>query len=367
MRLTHAVRKNSYHPKAMGALLGKTNMNLHRRHVLWGAGALAMQRAGLAATSTATLQRVAIAVPGPGNLLFLPITLAHALGADAAEGIELDIRYVGGGPQAFQEMLDKNTDFSAGGLAALGLQRANGKPVVCIAPTTRVPAYTLVVRKQLERSIKKVRDLSGRVVGVKGHVPGGRSTSQLFTEYVLSQAGITADRVNFVSVGQAFDSQQAALVSGTVDAIMGDEPFASRLVKEKAAFVLADYHRLDETKKLLGGLFLNGHVATREDVIANRPDVVEKVVKALKHTLAWIHKHTPQQFVDALQPGSPEERSALRDSLAMHKDIYSPDGTISLDQVATVNRFLHATDSSENVKALDLIRVINTRWAGTAP
>ena len=333
--------------------------------MLVNASLFALAGNSISAVASANLARVAIAVPGPGNLLFLPITLAHHIGADGAEGIELDIRYVGGGPQAFQEMLDRNTDFSAGGLAALGLQKASGKPVVCIAPTTRVPAYTLLARKELERSVKTVQDLKGRVVGVKGHVPGGRSTSQLFTEFVLSQGGVSSDKVNYVAVGQAYDSQQAALLSGTVDAIMGDEPFASRLVREKVAFVLADYHKLDATKKLLGGLFLNGQVATRDDVIANQAETVGKVVNTIKRALVWINSHTAQQFVDALQIDSKDERSALLESLLLHKSIYAPDGKISLDQVATANRFLHAVDKSDAVQALDLQSIVNTKWSGT--
>ena len=179
--------------------------------------------------------RVATAVPGPGNLLFLPITLARKIGADQAEGLELDIRYVSGGPMAFKNMQDRNVDFAAGGLPALALQRSSGNPFACIVPTTRVPAYTLVVRSRLKERVKKIDDLSGRVIGGKGQVPGGRSTSQLFAEYLLGQSGVSPAMVNFVSVGQAYDSQHAALASGTVDAIMGDEPFASRMVKAKVA------------------------------------------------------------------------------------------------------------------------------------
>lgn len=342
-------------------------MDTQRRRIFVNAALIALGGNSHIAAAAANQPRVAIAVPGPGNLLFLPITLAHKIGADGAEGIDLDIRYVGGGPQAFQEMLDRNTDFSAGGLAALGLQKASGKPVVCIAPTTRVPAYTLVARKELERSVKTIRDLKGKVVGVKGHVPGGRSTSQLFTEFVLDQGGVSSDKVNYVAVGQAYDSQQAALLTGTVDAIMGDEPFASRLVKEKSAFVLADFHNLDLTRKLLGGLFLNGHIATRDDVIANQPEKVAKVVNAINRALVWINSHTAQQFVDALQIDSKDERSALLESLLLHKNIYAPDGKISRDQVATVNRFLHAVDKDVSVQALDLRSIVNTKWSGTGP
>lgn len=342
-------------------------MGTQRRRFLVTAATACLAGGALGADRPTSVHRIGIAVPGPGNLLFLPVTLARKIGADIAEGFEFDIRYVGGGPQAFQEMLDRNTDFSAGGFAALGLQKSNGRPVVCIAPLTRVPAYTLLVRKQLERSVKSIRDLTGKVVGVKGHVPGGRSTSQLFAEFVLKEGGLGPDRVNFVSVGQSYDSQQAALVSGTVDAIMGDEPFASRLVKEKSAFALADFHDLAYTQKMLGGLFLNGHVATRDDMVSTRPEVVDKVVRSVKRTLVWINAHTPQQFVEALQLETAEERQALLDSLKVHKGIYSPDGKFQLQHVRTVNRFLRSVDPSASVQSLDLMTAINAQWAGVTP
>jgi NitT/TauT family transport system substrate-binding protein len=311
-----------------------------------------------------TRQRVAIAVPGPGNLLFLPITLATKIGADRAEGIELDVRYFGGGPQAYRDMLERSTDFAAGGLAALALQRLNGKPVVSIAPTTRVPAYTLLVRSTLKGRVKSIKDLAGKVVGVKGHVPGGRSTSQLFTEFVI---GPGVDLVNYVSIGQNYDNQYAALASGSVDAIMGDEPFATRLIKEKVGFALADYHDLETTRKLLGGLFLNGNIATREDVIASRPEVVEKVVKTMTRTLVWIDKHTAKEMVDALAIEDAQERNALLEVLKVQKRVYSPDGKISTAQVASVTRFLRATETTPAAQAFDVQTLMNTRWSGAAP
>ena len=319
------------------------------------------------AAMAADLVRVTIAVPGPGNLLFLPITLAQKIGADKDEGIELDIRYVSGGPVAFRDMLDRNTDFAAGGLAALGLQRLNGKPVVCVAPTTRVPAYTLLVRSDLKSKVRKIADLAGLVVGVKGHVPGGRSTSQLFTEYVLAQAGVTADRVNYVPVGQAYDSQHAALASGTVDAIMGDEPFASRLVREKVAYILADYHDLTTTRKQMGGLFLNGHIATREDFIAARPDVVGKMVGSIKRSLAWIDRHSATEMVTALAISDREESAAMLGALKANKHIYSPDGRLSTEQIDSVTRFFRNTETASAAKNFDMASIVNTRWAGSAP
>jgi ABC-type nitrate/sulfonate/bicarbonate transport system substrate-binding protein len=299
--------------------------------------------------------------------LFLPITLARKIGADRAEGIELDIRFFGGGPQAYREMLERNTDFSAGGLAALALQRLSGNPVVSVVALSRVPGYTLLLRSSLQGKVKSISGLAGKVVGVKGHVPGGRSTSQLFTENLLAQNGISADSVNYVSVGQNYDNQYAALASGAVDAMMADEPFATRIVKEKAAVVLADFHDLETTRKQMGGLFLNGQVATREDVIEKRPDLVEKVVKTMARTLVWIGKNTAQEVVNALAIDDLRERAAMLDVLLVHKGMYSPDGRISSAEIASVTRFVRATELTPAGKNFDVKTLMNARWAGTVP
>jgi len=148
---------------------------------------------------------------------------------------------------------------------------------------------------------------------------------------------------------------------------MGDEPFASRLVKENVAFVLADYHDLETTREQMGGLFLNGSVATREDVIDSRPELVGKVVRAVARTLAWMDTHSARDMVDALGLQDPMEQSALLDVLKVQKRIYSPDGRISDSQVASVTRFLRATELTPAAQRFDVKSLVNARWAGTAP
>lgn len=338
-----------------------------RRRFLARSGQLALAGGLLQSAGAAIPVRASITVPGPGNLLYLPIPLASKIGADQAEGLALDIRYTGGGPQAIRAMLEHNSDFAAAGLSALALQKLNGKPVVCVAPMTRVPAYTLLVRADLRGKVRQIADLRGRVVGVKGHVPGGRSTSQLFAEYLLAQAGLQPDLVNYVSAGQSYDSQHAALASGAVDAIVGDEPFVTRLVRQKVAFVLADYHDLEPTRKQLGGLFLNGMIGTREDMVVQRPELVGKMVRMVGRTLAWIAAHKAEDMVAALSPGEPEERKTLLDVLRLRKNIYSPDGRISDEQLAAVDRFLRATEPAIAAQGLSVRSLVDVRWAGSAP
>ena len=340
---------------------------MKRRRLLTQTGPLVAALACPALAAATAVQRVTLSVPGPGNLLYLPLTLARRIGADRAEGLDLGLSYVGGGPQALRTMLERNTDFAAAGLSALALQKANGKPVACIVPLTRVPAYTLLVRAELRAQVRRMADLKGRVVGVKGHAPGGRSTSQLFAEYLLGLAGIAAEQVNYVAAGQSYDSQHASLMSGAVDAVMADEPFATQLVQQKVAFVLADYHELETTRRLLGGLFLNGMLATREDMMAERPELVEKVVRTVQRALLWIQTHSAGQMVDALAPATPEQRRILRDVLGLRKPIYAPDGRISEEQLATVERFLYATEPALKAQGFRLRTAVEARWAGSMP
>ncbi len=341
---------------------------MERRRFLAGASGLALTTAALSpVAAVAAPVRVRLSVPGPGNLLTLPLPLAQRIGADRAEGLEFDIAHVGGGPQAIRALLEGNSDFACAGLSALSLQKFNGKAVACVVAMTRVPAYTLLVRADLRDQVRRMADLKGRVVGVKGHVPGGRSTSQLFAEYLLTLAGVLPDQVNYVSAGQSYDSQHAALASGAVDAVVADEPFATRLVRQRVAFVLADYHDPRSTRRLMGGLFLNAILGTREDMVEQRPEVVEKVVRAVKRTLVWIDKHSAAQMVEALAPAQPEARGVLLGVLRQRKNIYSPDGRFSDEQLATVDRFLRVAEPAMAIRGFHVRSLIDDRWAGRMP
>lgn len=317
-------------------------------------------------TAYADQSRLTISIPGPGNMLFLPIELANKIGADMAENAVLDIRFFGGGPLAYKDMLEKNSDFSAGGMAALAEQRARGNPVVSIAPISQVPGYSLMVRSDLKDKVKTIADLKGRVIGVKGHTKGGRSTTQMFTGFMLQRNGLKEEEVSFLSSGQSYQDQHAALASGTVDAIMADEPFASRMKKEGIGIYLADFHDTRAVRKLLGGLFLNAQIASREDFVAAHPELAEKMVRINRRTLAWIRNHSAQQIVDALNLPTPEARDALRDTLEKYKDMYHPDGRFSDEQIHTTEAFFHKVlQDDPAARSLSFDSFIQKKWAGS--
>ena len=342
-------------------------MTVQRRRLLLSSAGLALPWLAQPVRAQSGLEPVTLSVVGPGHLLLLPIALAPRLGADAAEGLKFRINYVGGGPMAYRDMLIGNADFGAAGMPALAVQRLGGKPVVAVMPITQVPAYTLVVRQSLRGQIRSVADLAGKVIGVKGYVPGGRASSQVVTEYVLRRAGVDPGRVNFVAVNLSYENQHAALASGSVDALMSDEPFASRMVQAGVAHVLEDYHDLADTRRRFGGLFLNGVVAASEELVRQRPALVDKLVRTLRRALVWIDTHTAAEVVAQLPADGDVERAALLAVLRTRKNIYLRDGRFSDEQLDTVERFMRSTEDSPAGRAFRVRDMVNTSWAGRMP
>lgn len=309
-----------------------------------------------------SLVPIVLATAGPGNLSHLPVDLIKKIGADRAEGVALEVRYFPGGPLAYKDMLEKNADFAVAGAPALAALRLKGEPVVSIATVNRVPTFTLMVRADLEGKVKSVADLRGRVIGVNTSSRASRSTSQQVAEYLLRRAGVDPSAVNFAPAGQSLEDQAAALESGAVDAIMGDEPFASHLRQAGKVFVLMDLHDLETSRQALGGLFLNAQLATRADVLDQRPELASRMVRVLRRTLQWMATHSAEEIADRLQPA---DRATLVRLLTRYKAIYSPDGGFTQEQIRNTERFFRSTHADDpRIERFSLEQVIDSRWAG---
>lgn len=316
----------------------------------------------------AELMPIILATAGPGNLSHLPVDLIRKIGADRAEGVELTVRYFSGGPLAFKDMLEKNADFAVAGAPALAGLRLKGEPVVSVAAVNRVPTFVLMVRTDLKGKIKRIADLQGRVIGVNNSSAMTKSTSQQVAELVLRRAGVDLRRVHFVPAGQSLNEQQAALDSGAVDAIMGDEPFASQLRAAGKVFFLLDLYDLDACRQALGGLFLNAQLATREDVVHASPDKVARMTRALVRTLRWIATHSAEEIVARLEVPDPVEQAALLANLRHRKAIYSPDGAFTVEEVRTSERcFREGHMADPKAAGFSFDRLIDSRWAGIKP
>ncbi len=305
----------------------------------------------IVSVSSAFSETVVLAVPGPGSMTYLPVYLAKAIGADKAEGLELKLRYVSGGPLALRDMHDKNSDFSAAGLAAIAAARADDSPVVAIGQLSQAAMYVFLLRSDLKDQVRNIAQLKGKRIGVTSGTTSGRSMGHMMMEFLLQRAGLKNSDVQFVSVGQNRETQSAALTSGTVDALMGDEPFASELLARGVAVKLADLYLPKNSKELLGGPVVHAALATREDVLAQHPDTVRKVLNMYDRTLQWMAQHSAQEVSQKLadQPGFNAEKSkALISILQRNQGMFTQQTKWNKTAVATTERFFHSTAIEQN-------------------
>ncbi len=313
----------------------------------------------------ADLQRIVVSAPGPRNISYLPVDLIPAIGADKEEGVDLSILNTGGGGVALNNMVTKNADFAVAGVPAAMSLKSNGGEVVVIASVNDAPLFVLMVRADLKDKVKRIADLRGKVIGVNTGTKTSKTTSQQLGELLLKSAGVPSDAVRIVPAGQSWVEQSSLMITGAADAVVGDEPFASRLLEDGKVFFLAHLAQPATVKGIKGVNFLHAALETRPDVIANEPAKVEKMVRMMKKSLAWIASHTPEQVVDALGVKDGEERDSLIRALKAYPKAFSRDGKFSTAQIKETDIFFQSSlEKGAPGHGLSLNSLLNDRWAG---
>jgi NitT/TauT family transport system substrate-binding protein len=310
-------------------------------------------------------QRIVISAPGPHNISYLPVDLIPAIGADKDEGVSLQILSTGGGGIALNNLMTKNADFAVAGVPAAMSLKANGSDVVVIAAVNDAPLFVLMVRTALKGKVKRIADLKGKVIGVNTGTKVAKTTSQQLAELLLKSDGVSPDAVRIVPAGQSWVEQSSLMISGQADAVVGDEPFATRLLKDNKVFFLAHLAQPETVRGIQGMNFLHAALETRKDVISNEPAKVEKMVRMLKKSLAWIASHTPEQLCDTLGVKDVDERSALIQSLKRYRQAFSRDGRFSTAQMKETDIFFQAgKEAGTSAGQLSVSTMIDDRWVG---
>lgn len=317
------------------------------------------------AMAEGTPMKIVVSVPGPRNISYLPLDLIGKIGADRAEGAIVELIQVGGGGVALQELMNRNSDFAVAGFPAAMSLRANGGDVVGLAAVNDLPLFILMVRAELKGQVKQVADLRGRIVGVNTSSLSSKTTSQQLAELVLQSAGVSPDEVRLIAAGQSWLEQSSLLLSGSADAVMGDEPFASRLLADKQVFFLVNLTDPADTRRIPGAGFLHAALETRGELFRNEPQKAEKMVRILRRTLQWLASHRPEEIVAKLDIGDQEEKRSLLGALKKYKRLYSADGRFSTAQLRETQHFFRATSGGNPAaQALEIENMIVDRWAG---
>jgi NitT/TauT family transport system substrate-binding protein len=308
---------------------------------------------------------ISISVPGPGAAAYLPVELIEKIGADKAEGAELHISFSPSGGTSLSEVMTNNADFAVVGMPAAMSVRLKDPRVVALAAIDDLPLYVLLVRQGLKGKVSKISDLKGKTIGLHADSATVKTTSQQVLELIFRRGGVATDSYRKVSIGRRWESESMMLRNGVADAVIADEPEATKMIDDKVAFQLLHLGN-PETMRLYSGTgFLRGVLIGRKDRLEKDPGKAETMVRIIQRTLKWMASHSAEEVVDKLDIATPDERDRLVALLKKFPRQYSTDGKFSTHQLAETEIFF--IDSQLGNNAAESFRIesmVFDRWAG---
>ncbi len=225
-------------------------------------------------------------------------------------------------------------------------------------------ALALLVRADLAGKIKRVADLKSRSIGASSGSINSKTYLQMVGESVLSDNGVGAGEVRWVNTAQNWDSIRSVLDSKSVDAVLCEEPFASRAVSLGLARFLVNAGDMAKSRMLIGGTHLRAIISTPADSSGHEQDA-RILTQMLQRSLQWIARVRPQEIVAKLQFESAAEGKEMLGILQRYPGIFSPDGRFSAFALAASASMLKSMGSIEQVADVDVM--IDDRWVGRAP
>ena len=284
------------------------------RGLMAGLAALALTT-GVAAAQT----KITIAIGGSSCLCYLPTVLAKQLGEFEKAGLNVETVDFKGGSQSLTAVLGGSADVVSGYFDHCVNLAAKNQALQAFVVYDRYPGFALVVSPKQTGTIKSIKDLAGKKIGVSA--PG--SSTDYFLKFMLRKNGVDADGVGVIGVGLGA-SAVAAMEQGSVDAAIMLDPAITLLQgKNKDLKILADTRTQKDTLDVFGGEYPGGALYTKAEWIASHPKETQALTQAMLNTLKWIHSHSPEEIMAKM----PEELvgadkalylAALKNTLPMY-------------------------------------------------
>src|SRR5262245_35765349 len=284
------------------------------RSALTALAALALMTSAAAAQS-----KVTIAVGGAGCLCYLPTMLAEQLGEYKKAGVAVELVDFKGGSQSLTAVLGGSADVVSGYFDHCVNLAAKNQPLEAFVVYDRYPGLALVVGPKQTGTIKSVKDLANKRVGVSA--PG--SSTDFFLKYLLSKNGVDPNSVGVVGIGLAATAV-AAMEQGSVDAAVMLDPAITQLQgRNKDLKILSDTRTQHDTLEVFGGEYPGGALYTKSAWIAAHPKEVQALTNAILATLKWIHSHSAEEIMakmpeNLVGPDKALYLAALKNTIPMY-------------------------------------------------
>ncbi|MBI2080239.1 MAG: ABC transporter substrate-binding protein [candidate division NC10 bacterium] len=287
--------------------------------------------------------RVRVAQAGE-SLLFLPATVASALGYFQEAGLEVTPVVAGGGGAEVRALLAGRADFAiAGGpehLAAL----ERGAKLLAVASLGDRLAMGVAIHLEVAqaRGITAESPVAERLKALKGLTVGASGVgalSWLVAEDLLRRAGYTPGQDVTMLAAGAGPVLLAALEQRKVDVLVEAIPVPETAVDRGAAVLLVNLARGEDPEL---GEFLLASLLVRPDFAGREPDTVRRTVRALLRGSRFIADRSPEEIVAVLEGTGLNKfpRGVLQAAVTSLKGAFPPHGRLSQRALDVTQRLL---------------------------
>jgi len=238
----------------------------------------------------------------------LPLVVAQDFGFFAAEGLDVKVVLIRGGPTAMAALVGGGVDYTlVAGVAAVRAIAQNA-PMLIVSGLQPYMDYTLLGAK----GIAGVTDLKGKVVGVTG--PGG--IAEFAAVEGLAKKGLVRDRDYKILYGVGNSPSRAqALESGKIQA--SPFSFLERLELEKKGFTTL----FDIGSVMPGFPFVV--IATGKQKVESDPEGIVATLRAINRGLDFLRKNPDKVTESVIKKNKFGDAATVRQVINQFAGVYS--------------------------------------------
>ena len=269
-----------------------------------------------------------IAVAGPATSTeYLPLHVAQAEGYFAQEKLEVTLKVEQSESDAALALARGRADVAATSRdAAYRLGHVKGAPPLLFFGLTAAAPVAILVSPNHKDTLHSPADLRGQPVGL----PGAGTPEQAMLATILSRAGVKIHQVPLRSYSNR--GLAGALEQGEVAAGVMADPWVTRLVEERAAFVLADLRSRSDAARWLGAETVHAALFARAD---GRPDDQElaALARALLRAVAKLTDASTEALASVLPSSVTGVAGDFSVRVAGARQSYFPHGRVTEDML----------------------------------
>jgi len=295
-------------------------------------------------------------------IAFLPVRVADVLGYYRAEGIAVEMSDVAGGAKAIEALLGGSVDVAAASMSDVMVVAAEGRDVRGFYVLYTRPSAALAVAPARITTIRTIRDLTGRAVGVSA--PG--SWTHQFLNFLLVTNGLSPEDVRTVSVGMSASSV-AAVEHGRVDAaVLLASAISTFEKRHPASTLMADTRTLAGVREVFGAeVFPALGLVAQARWLQDNGETARRLVRAVQRGTRWVRDHPAEQVRAMIPKEARVSDDADLQSIRLIQQQLSVDGQMLPGSPALIRKFLAISNAKVRAADLENARIYTNEFAST--